>query len=109
VIRVAHYAVQAGVAQDVTASPDGEVVELHLEPFEENPQAESVFLADDLDLDVPLYLDVGFCPAASRYRQGRRNPRTKGSRSMGLSTAWSPPVSSCTAPSPTAALAPSPL
>jgi hypothetical protein len=61
VIRVAHYAVQAGAAQDVTTSQNGEVVELQVEPFEENPQAESVFLADDLDLDldVPLYLDVG--------------------------------------------------
>jgi hypothetical protein len=61
VIRVAHYAVQAGAAQDVTTSQNGEVVELRVEPFDENPQVESVFLADDLDLDldVPLYLDVG--------------------------------------------------
>jgi hypothetical protein len=61
VIRVAHYAVQAGAAQDVAASQEAEVLELRLEPFEENPQVESVFLVDelDIDLDVPLYLDVG--------------------------------------------------
>jgi hypothetical protein len=61
VIRVAHYAVQAGAAQPVTASRNGEVIELRLEPFEENPQVESIFLVDDLalDRDAPLYLDVG--------------------------------------------------
>ena len=60
-IRVAHYAVQAGAAQSVAASEEAELVELRVEPFEENPQVESIFLADDLeiDLDVPLYLDVG--------------------------------------------------
>lgn len=61
VIRVAHYAVQAGAAQDVAASQKAEVLELQVEPFEENSQVESVFLVDELelDLDVPLYLDVG--------------------------------------------------
>jgi len=61
VIRVAHYAVQAGAAQDVTASQKAGALELRVEPFEENPQVESIFLVDelDLDLDVPLYLDVG--------------------------------------------------
>jgi hypothetical protein len=61
VIRVAHYAVQAGAAQDVTAPRNGEVVELRVERFEENPQVESIFLVDelDIDLDVSLYLDVG--------------------------------------------------
>jgi hypothetical protein len=60
-IRVAHYAVQAGAAQNVAASQEAEVLELRVEPFEGNPQVESIFLADDLeiDLDVPLYLDVG--------------------------------------------------
>lgn len=61
VIRVAHYAVQSGEAQDAAASQKGEVLELEVEPFEENPQVESVFLLDELDIDleVPLYLDVG--------------------------------------------------
>ena len=61
VIRVAHYAVQAGAAQDVTASQKAGMLELRVEPFEQNPQVESTFLVDelDLDLDVPLYLDVG--------------------------------------------------
>jgi hypothetical protein len=60
-IRVAHYAVQDGAAQDVAASQEAEVLELRLEPFEENPQVEGVFLVDELDIDleVPLYLDVG--------------------------------------------------
>jgi hypothetical protein len=61
VIRVAHYAVQAGAAQEVAASQKAEVLELRVEIFEENPQVESIFLVDelDIDLDVPLYLDVG--------------------------------------------------
>jgi hypothetical protein len=61
VIRVAHYAVQAGADREMAASRNGEVVELRVEHFEENRQVEGIFLADDLDLDldVPLYLDVG--------------------------------------------------
>ena len=61
VIRVAHYAVQAGAAQDVAASQKAEVLELRVEPFEENPQVESIFLVDELDIDLelPLFLDVG--------------------------------------------------
>jgi len=61
VIRVAHYAVQAGAAQEVAASLKAEVLELKVERFDENPQVESIFLVDelDIDLDVPLYLDVG--------------------------------------------------
>jgi hypothetical protein len=61
VIRVAHYAVQAGAVQEVATSQKAEVLELRVEPFEENPQVESIFLVDelDIDLDVPLYLDVG--------------------------------------------------
>ncbi len=61
VIRVAHYAVQAGAAQEVAASQKAEVLELRVESFEENPQVESIFLVDELDIDLerPLFLDVG--------------------------------------------------
>ncbi|MBW2236786.1 MAG: PKD domain-containing protein [Deltaproteobacteria bacterium] len=60
-IRVAHYAVQGGVARGIAGPGIDPIVELDLESFDENPQVQDIYQADDLelDLDVPLYLDVG--------------------------------------------------
>jgi hypothetical protein len=60
-IRVAHYAVQSGVARDIAGPGIDPIVELELESFDENPQVQDIYQADDLelDIDVPLYLDVG--------------------------------------------------
>jgi len=60
-IRVAHYAVQSGVARDIAGPGIDPIVELELESFDENPQVQDIYQADDLelDLDVPLYLDIG--------------------------------------------------
>jgi hypothetical protein len=60
-IRVAHYAVQGGVAREIAGPGSDPILELQLESFDENPQVQDIYQADDLelDLDVPLYLDVG--------------------------------------------------
>ena len=60
-IRVAHYAVQGGAARETPGPGLDPILELDLEPFDENPQVQDIYQADDLelDLDVPLYLDVG--------------------------------------------------
>jgi hypothetical protein len=60
-IRVAHYAVQGGAAREIPGPGLDPILELDLELFEENPQVQDIYQADDLDLDldVQLYLDVG--------------------------------------------------
>jgi len=60
-IRVAHYAVQGGLAREIAGPGLDPILELQLESFDENPQVQDIYQADDLelDLDVPLYLDVG--------------------------------------------------
>jgi hypothetical protein len=61
VIRVAHFAVQGGDAREIAGPGLDPIIELELESFDENPQVQDIYQADDLelDLDVPLYLDVG--------------------------------------------------
>jgi hypothetical protein len=59
-VRVAHWAILDGMSQQVPAQAGGPPVALEIEPWERHPRLESTYLSDtlELDLDVPLYVDV---------------------------------------------------
>ncbi|TNF70486.1 MAG: hypothetical protein EP299_13990 [Acidobacteria bacterium] len=65
-IRVAHWAILDGKTLPITRIAEGQVLRLDLEPFEANPQLESLYLADTLtDVgDLPLFYAVD--PSAGR-------------------------------------------
>lgn len=54
--RVAHWAILDGQSQSIVKAKPGDQRELDLQLFDANPQLQSVYLADtlDLDLDLPL-------------------------------------------------------
>jgi hypothetical protein len=59
-IRVAHWAILNGRLQPTVEHEVGEEDRLTLEPFDDNPQVENIYLSDTLGLalEVPVYLDV---------------------------------------------------
>ena len=59
-VRVAHWAILDGRLQPIVEREVGEKDRLALEPLDRNPQVESTYLSDTLELrlDVPVYLDV---------------------------------------------------
>lgn len=61
VVRVVHWAVLEGEAQELPAVNVGEVAVLDVEPMAAHAHLENRFMADalDLDLDTPVLLDVG--------------------------------------------------
>jgi hypothetical protein len=65
-IRVAHWAILDGKTLPITRAAEGQLLQLTLEPFDANPQLESLYLADTLTGagDLPLFYDVD--PSAGR-------------------------------------------
>ena len=61
VVRVARWVILDGETQPASRLGEGDTAVLRLEPFADNPQLESVFLADELagDPPAPLYYDAG--------------------------------------------------
>jgi hypothetical protein len=65
-IRVAHWAILDGKTLPITRAAEGQVLRLAVEPFDANPQLESLYLADTLTDagGLPLYYAVD--PSAGR-------------------------------------------
>jgi hypothetical protein len=60
VVRVAQWVILDGETLPAARRPEGDVVDLTLEPFAANPQLESVFLSEDLgEGEGRLFYDVG--------------------------------------------------
>ncbi|MGB6853651.1 MAG: LamG-like jellyroll fold domain-containing protein [Thermoanaerobaculia bacterium] len=65
-IRVAHWAILDGKTLPITRAAEGELLRLAVEPFDANPQLESLFLADTLTDTGGLPLFYAVDPSAGR-------------------------------------------
>jgi len=72
-IRVAHWALLGGQPVAPSRFTDGSEHRLVLEPFEHNPQVQSDYISDtlDVDFDMPFYLDVGYPNPVAPAGKGR--------------------------------------